>query len=90
MIAYRQNKSLGDLIGSKKTLDDKAVHKNHSKKQLYRRPFLTRTSNICCKQVLKTNSFLSYRTGETFKKFYQINCQSSYLMYLLQCQICQL
>ena len=76
LIAYRRNKNLGDLIGSKKILDGKVVRKNNSKYYF-----------ICCQQVLKTNTFTSYRTGETFKIFHQLNCKSSHLIYLLQCQI---
>ena len=83
LIAYRQNKNLGDLIGSKKILDGKVVRKNISKKQLYCRPCLTRRDNICCQQGLKTNTFTSY------KIFHQLNCKSSHLIYLLQCQISQ-
>ena len=76
LIAYTQNKSLGDLIGSKKILDGKAVRENNSKKQPYCRPRLTRRDNICCQQVLKTNTFTSYRTDETFKIFHLLNCKS--------------
>ena len=64
--------------------------KNNHKKQLYYRPCLTRINNICCQQVLKTNTFTSYRTGKTFKIFNQLNCKDSHLIYLLQCQIFQL
>ena len=47
-------------------MDGKVLRKNNSKKQLYCRPCLTRR-HICCQQVLKTNTFTSYRTGKTFK-----------------------
>ena len=87
-IAYRRNKNLSDLIGSKKILDGKVVRENNSKKQLYCRPCLTRRDKICCQQVLKTSTFTSYRTGETFRIFHQLNC--NLLIYLLQCRICQL
>ena len=53
-------------------------------------PCLTTRDNICCQQVLKANTFTSYRTAETFRNFHQLNCKSSYLIYLLQCRICQL
>ena len=68
------------------------VLKNNSKKQLYCRSSLTRRDNICCEQVLKTNTFTSYRTSETFKIFSQlkVHCKSSHLIYLLQCRNCQL
>ena len=39
---------------------------------------------------MKTHTFTSYRTGETFKIFHQSNCKSSCLICLLQCRICQL
>ena len=90
VIAYSQNKNLGDLIRSKKILDGKIVRKNNSKKEPYCRPCLTRRDTICCQDVLKRNTFISYRTGETFKFFHQLNCKSSHLIYLLQFRICQL
>ena len=90
LIPYRQNKNLRDLIGSKKILDGKVARENNSKKQLYCRPCLNRRDNIFCQQVLKTNTFTSHRTDKTFKIFHQLNCKSSYLIYLLQCRICQL
>ena len=86
---YRRNKHLKDLIGSKRILDGKAVRKNNNKKQLYCRPCITRRDNICCQQVLKTNIFTSYRTADMFNIFHQLKCKRSYLIYLLQCRICQ-
>ena len=90
ILVYGQNKDLDDLIGSKKILDDKVVHKNNSKKQLYCRPCLTRRNNIFCQQVLKTNTFTCCRTGEMIKIFHQFNCESSYLICLIQCHVYQL
>ena len=90
LIAYRRNKNLGNLIGSKKILDDKVVRKYNSKKQVHCRTCLTRRDNNCCQQVLKINTFTSSRTGEMFEIFHQLNCKSSHLIYLLQCGICQL
>ena len=46
-IAYRPNRNLCDLIGSKKILGGKVVCKNNKKKQLYCRPCLPRRDNIC-------------------------------------------
>ena len=39
---------------------------------------------------MKTNTFTSYRTRKTFKLFYQVNCKSLYVIFWLQCRICQL
>ena len=89
-MAYRRNKNLRDLIGGKKILHGKEGRKNNNKKQLYCRPCLTRRDNIFFQQVLKTNTFTSYRTDATFQFFHQLNCKAWYLIYLLQCWICQL
>ena len=90
MLAYRRNKNFGYLTGSKNILDGKVVHRNNSTKQLYCRPCLNRRDNICCQQISKTNIFASYRTGEMFKIFHQLNCKNAYLIYVLQCRLCQL
>ena len=87
VIAYRRNKNLGDLIGCKEILDGKIVRKNNRNKQLYYRPCLTRRDNVCCQQVLKTNTFTSYRSVEPFKIFHQLNYTSSHVVCLLQCRI---
>ena len=70
-------------------LDDKVVQKNKSKKQLYCRQCFTRRNNICCQQVLKTNTFISYRTGKACPIFFQRNCKGPYIIYVLK-YICQL
>ena len=57
LIAYRGNKNLGDLIGSKQILDGEVLHENNRKKQLYSRPYLNRRDNNCCQQDLETNTF---------------------------------
>ena len=69
IIAYRRNQNLGNLIGSKEILDGKLERIYNNKKQLYCRPCLIRRDIICSQQVLKTNTFTSYKTSETFKIF---------------------
>ena len=55
---------------------------------IYCRPCITRRDNIYCQQVVKTNTFT--RTYKTFKKFCQLDCKFSHLIYSLQLRICQL
>ena len=40
--------------------------------------------------MIKTEIFSSYKTGETYHIFHQLNCKSFGIIYLLQCQICLL
>ena len=94
IVAYRRNK-IGankiDLIGANKIPNNKKVIKNTTTKtQGSSKPSNTRRNNLCCQQVIKTETFSSYKTGETYRIFHQLNCKSFGLIYLLQCQICLL
>ena len=44
----------------------------------------------CCQQVLKTTTFTSTQTRETFAIFHQVTCHSNYVIYLLQCILCKI
>ena len=91
VIAYRRNKNLRDIIGGNKVLNNKKIIKPSTNRQLgISKPCLTRRDNLCCQQVLKTESFKSYRTGQTFRIYHNLTCKSFGLIYLLQCQVCLL
>ena len=92
VVAYKRNKNLRDLIGSNKLFNNKVIRSNNMKRkqQLYCSPCKTRRDNLCCQQVVRTNTFTSYRTGETYKIFHQVNCKSQGIIYLLQCKICSI
>ena len=49
------------------------------------KPSLSRTNNLCYKQVVPTTTFKSKVTLKTYQIFYQLNCKSSYIIYLLKC-----
>ena len=88
IIDYRRIRNLRELIGSNRTLNDRVVRKNNiEKKQLYCSSWDTRKDGLCCQQVIKTNYFISYQTGQMFKIFYKLNCKRCGFIYLLQCQI---
>ena len=44
--------------------------------------------SLCCQQVLKTATFTSIQTRETFTIFHQVTCHSNYVIYLLECIMC--
>ena len=89
IIAYRRNKNLCDLIGSNKIINSKkAIKIKEAESNGKSTPCFTRRDNLCCKQIIKTETFSSFRTGQTFRIFHQLNCKSYGIIYLLQCQIC--
>ena len=87
--AFRQNKNLKELIGSNK------FEKNTTKKRQIQKlkpgkysPCLKIIRSLCCKQVRKTTTFKSQQTKKIYKIFHNVNCASSYVIYLMECILC--
>ena len=47
-------------------------------------------SSSCCTQVVNTRIFESYQTNRTFKNFQELNCKSSFRIYLMECTLCKI
>ena len=54
-------------------------------KSCYCQSQFSRTNNRCCKQVILATPFERNATLRTYQIFYQLNCKSSYIIYLLDC-----
>ena len=90
VVAYRRNKNLKDLIGQT-TLKNNQVVKNCSKQKIGKcQPCLTNINNLCCKQVVDTKNFTSHQTKQQFDILHNLNCRSTFIIYLLQCTLCKL
>ena len=44
---------------------------------------------LCCQQLIST-TFKSNQTNKTFKIYHRVNCKSSFVIYLLECYICNI
>ena len=51
-------------------------------------PCLTDLRSLCCKQVQKTTNFKSQQTKKIYKMFHNVKCASSYVLYLMECILC--
>ena len=90
MIAFRKNTSLKQLIGTN------TIRNN----QKFLTPTQTTTAgqctpcytsrSLCCQQVLKTTTFTSTQTRETFTIFHLVTCHSNYVIYSLECNLCKI
>ena len=90
MIAFRKNTSLKQLIGTN------TIRNN----QKCLTPMQTTTTGqctpcstsryLCGRQVLKTTTFTSTQTRETFTILHQVTCHSNYVIYLLECSLCKI
>ncbi len=90
MMAYRRNQNLGDILGQKTIRNNKVVRKDTSKQKGNCRPCLTRNDNLCCKQIQRTTTFRSHVTKKRYNIFHRVTCKSKYVIYLLECSICQI
>ena len=88
IIAFRKNKNLKQIIGSNTTEHNKKLIRSNNKVNGKSSPFLSNTRTLCCKQVVSTTSFKSNQTNCVFKIFHIISCKSTFLIYLLECTIC--
>ena len=90
MIAFRKNTNSKQLIGTN------TIRNN----QKFLTPIQTQNAGKCtpcynsrslyCQQVLKTTTFTSTQTRETFTIFHQVTCHSNYVIYLLECVMCKI
>ena len=90
IIAFRKNKNLKQIIGSNTTEHNKKLIRSSNKINGKSSPCLSKTRTLCCKQVISTTSFKSNQTNRIFKIFHNINCKSTFLIYLLECNICNI
>ena len=65
VIAYKRNLNLPDLIGGTSIINNKKqLRKNYFYGSCH--PCHSKSGNLCCKQVLTTNTFKSETTGNFF------------------------
>ena len=87
--AFRRNKNLKQLIGSNKTEKGKVKKRQtQNLKPGKCSPCLTNLRSLCCKQVRKTTNFKNLQNKNIYKIFHNVNCASSYVIYLMECILC--
>ena len=87
IIAFRKGTSLKQIIGihnNNKLIKTKINH--HTGKCVP----CNSTRCLCCQQLISTTTFKSNQTNKTFKTYHRVNCKSSFVIYLLECYICNI
>ena len=90
IIAFRKNKNLKQIIGSNTIEHNEKLIRSNNKANGKSSPCLSNTRTLCCKQVVSTTSFKSNQTNCVFTIFHNINCKSTFLIYLLEFNICNI
>ena len=88
IITFRKNKNLKQIIRTSTIEHNKKLIRSNNKVNGKSSPCLSNTRTLCCKQIVSTTSFKSNQTNRVFKIFHNINCKSTFLIYLLECNIC--
>lgn len=88
-VAYRKNRNLKDLIGQTTIENNKVLRKKTQQKGKCR-PCLTKTNNLCCRQIQSTSLFTSQQTKRSYTIFHNTNCKSTFVIYLLECRKCHI
>ena len=90
ILAFRRNKNLRDIIGTKLIENCKVKRKFTNKIQGKCTPCLAKNRTLCCKQVVHTTTFRSNQTNRIFQIYHNLNCKSKYVIYLLECTKCKI
>ena len=90
ILAFRRNKSLRDITGTKLIENGKVKRKYTNKIRGKCTPCLAKNRTLCFKQVVRTTTFRSNQTNKIFQIYHNLNCKSKYVIYLLECTKCKI
>ena len=90
ILAFRRNRNLYDPQGCKNIVNGKLQRLFKKKKIGFSTKCFSKWGNLCCKQVLHTQSFKSSVTQKTCHILHDLNCKSKLLIYLMECRVCRI
>ena len=90
MIAFHKNTTLKQLIETKTVKSNQNILTPTQTTTTGRCTPCYTSQSLCPQQFLKTTTFASTQTRETFTTFHQVTCHSDYVIYLLECVMCKI
>ena len=87
--AFKRNKNLKEILGSTRIENGKVKKFNISSGKGKCTTCLSGTKTLCCNQVLTTNTLISQQARRTLNIFFNLNCKSEYVIYLMKCILCK-
>ena len=90
ILAFRRNKILRDIIGTKLFENGEVKRKYTKKIQGKCTPQLANSRTLSCKQIAHTKTFRISKTNRIFHVYHNLNCKSRYVIYLLECMKCKI
>ena len=86
--AFKRNRHLKELIGSNFIENEKFKRAKNTCTLGKRSPCLSKTGNLCWRQLTSTTTSISQQTKRKFKLYHKVNCKSEYVIYLMKCALC--
>ena len=86
--AFKRNRNLKELTGSNCIENGKVKRAKNTFTIGKCSPCLSKTGNLCCSQLTSTITFISQQTKRKFKIYHKVNCKSEYVIYLMECTLC--
>ena len=83
--AFKRNKNLKEIVGGTCIKNSKVKKLNIPSRTRKCTPCLSGAGTVCFNQVLTTNTIISQQTKRTFNIFFNLNCKSEYVIYVMEC-----
>ena len=90
VVAFRRGKNLQQIIGGQTIANNQVLKRNTKNTNGHCVPCYADKRTKCCNQITKTTTFFSQQTKRTFTILHKVNCKSSFVIYLLECQKCKI
>ena len=90
IIAFRKGTSLKQIIGTNTIHNNEKLIKTKINHHTGKCVPCNSTRCLCCQQLISTAIFKSNQTNKTFKIYHRVKSKSSFVIYLLECYICNI
>ena len=90
IITFRKGTSLKQITGTNTIHNNEKLIKTKINHHTGKCVPCNSTRCLCCQQLISTTTFKSNQTNKMFKIYHRVNCKSSFVIYLLECYICNI
>ena len=90
VLAYKRCPNLRDFLGSNTVENNRVKRKQKQSKEGQSKLCLTRDGNLYCTQIVNTSTFKNNVTNRTYNIYHNLTCKSRYIIYVMECVLCNL
>ena len=90
IIAFRKGTSLKKIIGTNIIHNNEKLIKTKINNHTGKCVPCNSICSLCCQQLISTTTLKRNQTKKTFKIYHRVDCKRSFVIYLLECNICKI